>query len=64
MLGLKMFSNSEVSYKFHIRISDFYDNTQCEGVGWQSEEEMLKVPLLIVTLHLHSSSKKKLEIPP
>lgn len=52
MLGVKNFSNSEVSDKFHTRTCDFYDKIQCEGVALQSEEEILKVPLLIETVTL------------
>lgn len=42
MLGVKKFSNSEVSYKFHTRICDFYDKIQCEGVDLESEKEILR----------------------
>lgn len=52
MLGVKKFSNSEVSYTFHTRTCDFCDKIQCEGVGLQYEEEILKVPLLIETVTL------------
>lgn len=40
MLGVKKYSNSEVSYKFHTRICDFYDKIQCEGVGVQSVKKI------------------------